>query len=1043
VAGVSGPLGFGNIISFNGGRLGHTANNTFDYSPRFNTAAGQQYKIDTGGFNVTYSNNLASSGATLLKIGGGILTLAGSNSYSGLTTVSNGTLALVGPKTGTGNITVDDAGTLGIFEADARTNTPSTLTLGSSAGGGLEYDNMTNRAVAPLQASTIASSGSQLISINSGSFTTNTAGRTNPLVSWTSGSAPGTTLGVVDGGGGFLNTNGNRIEFITTSVALIWDGTNGASWNNANNWKDEGIPVNYADPKQVSLNDDAAGETNVTLTAAVAPEAVNINNNSLIYSITSSSGNKIGGAARFSKSGTADATLSGGFNDYTGITTLKGGTLNVNTLANGGSASDIGAAGNGATNLVFRGGTLRYVGAGSSSDHLFRLTTAGGSIVADGTGALNLSSPGSVLLNGVLTLGGTNENTNTVRISMIGVGSVVKNGSGRWILTGETNTYGGGTIVNAGILQVGASPSGSVGLGPVTLNNGTPLIFKRTGTVNVPGVISGNGYVDVIDTGTVILENNNTYSGPTTINAGTLQIGNGGSTGAINGGGGITNNATLVFASTGDATYQNTSTINGPGNVIAQAGRTRVIGANTYTGWTQINPGATFQPCQGNQGALVSSVVTNNGTLMLIRQDNGVFFYSNNVVGTGRVVKDANNNNDSDVTLLGTNTYSGGTVIGAGGLIIGDGVTAGAVPTLGTGFVFFTNGVTGNDIDRRIVWNIPGGTVTFGGTISGQGGIGFIGTATIANSGRVEQRGTNSLLTLSANNSHLGGATIVDATGRLRLGNGGLTGSSGSGPIANAGTLIFNRSGNSINGALTVGAISGAGSVQQTNSGIILATGNNTYAGDTVISNGTLALSGNLGGNVTVAGGNLAPGGLGTVGNLTNGGALNWSAGNVVVTLNKSLAQSNSFMSAGSISYTGGGLKLLNYGPTLTVGDRFVLFNSSITGGAGIPINSPGFIVQNDLGTDGSVTVTNVSASALAMTETHSGGTNQIITWPSAWNGYSLYSQTNGVLTNNPPQGGISGNWFKVVGSDLVNGYTNNNAFNKFNKSVFFRLQPY
>jgi hypothetical protein len=172
---------------------------------------------------------------------------------------------------------------------------------------------------------------------------------------------------------------------------------------------------------------------------------------------------------------------------------------------------------------------------------------------------------------------------------------------------------------------------------------------------------------------------------------------------------------------------------------------------------------------------------------------------------------------------------------------------------------------------------------------------------------------------------------------------------------------------------------------------------------------------------------------------LTNAGALNWNAGNIVVTLNKSTVQSNSFISAGSISYTGGGLKLLNYGPTLTIGDRFVLFNSAITGGAGIPINSPGFTVQNDLGTDGSVTVTAVSTTA-TLSET-AGSTGVFLTWPSAFTGLSLYSQTNGILTNVAPQGGISGNWFKVIGSDSVNSYTN--TFNKLNKSVFFRLQPY
>src|SRR6202041_157091 len=100
------------------------------------------------------------------------------------------------------------------------------------------------------------------------------------------------------------------------------------------------------------------------------------------YSVTSSSGNDIGGSASLTKSGISAVTMSGGFNSYTGITTVNGGTLSVGTLANGGSASDIGAAANSAGNLLFNGGTLQYLGGTASSDHLFTLTTAGGAIDA-------------------------------------------------------------------------------------------------------------------------------------------------------------------------------------------------------------------------------------------------------------------------------------------------------------------------------------------------------------------------------------------------------------------------------------------------------------------------------------------------------------------------------------------------------------------------------------------------------------------------------------------------------------------------------------
>ena len=91
--GVGSPLGFG-TISFGGGSLQYTANNQYDYSGRFSTGSGQLFSIDTGGQSVSFGTNLNSSGGTLTKLGLGTLTLTVANSYSGLTTVSNGALAL-------------------------------------------------------------------------------------------------------------------------------------------------------------------------------------------------------------------------------------------------------------------------------------------------------------------------------------------------------------------------------------------------------------------------------------------------------------------------------------------------------------------------------------------------------------------------------------------------------------------------------------------------------------------------------------------------------------------------------------------------------------------------------------------------------------------------------------------------------------------------------------------------------------------------------------------------------------------------------------
>ena len=90
--GSANALGSTGTISFNGGTLQYSASNTTDYSGRFSTAASQQYRVDTNGQSVTLGSDLTSVGGTLTKIGSGTLTLTGTNSYDGGTTVSGGRL---------------------------------------------------------------------------------------------------------------------------------------------------------------------------------------------------------------------------------------------------------------------------------------------------------------------------------------------------------------------------------------------------------------------------------------------------------------------------------------------------------------------------------------------------------------------------------------------------------------------------------------------------------------------------------------------------------------------------------------------------------------------------------------------------------------------------------------------------------------------------------------------------------------------------------------------------------------------------------------
>jgi fibronectin-binding autotransporter adhesin len=1041
--GTSGPLGFGGTISFNGGTLGWNVNNVFDYSSRFSTAASQAYSFDTGGQNVTLATGLSSSGGTLTKANNGTLTLSGTSSYSGLTTVSGGKLVLQGSKTGSGNITVADGAALGVTDTGTQV-TPGTLTVGTSGDATLEFNNVNSTTTAPLAAGTLSSASTVTINVNNGTFT---VGQSYPLFSWTSGSAPAVNLGILNGFVGNLTTNGNSIKLNVTATSFTWTGIADGNWDltTANNWLQNGGAVIFANGGPAFF-DDSSTRTNVTVNALVQPTTITVSSTNP-YSITSSGGNNIGGSAKLTKTGNGSLALSGGANTYTGVTTLSGGTMSVGALANGGVASDIGQAGSSAANLVLNGGTLQYTGSGASIDRLFTLSTGNGTIDNLGS-ALVFSNAAPLAYTGngarTLTLAGTNEDNNTLAAALAnngGATALTKNGTGKWILTG-TNSHSGVTTIANGILQIGAGgATGSPGSGNIT-DNGL-LVFNRAGTLTVSGAISGTGAVINDGTGTVILANNSTYPGGTTINAGTLQVGNGGATGSLNSGGPITNNSLLIFNSTAASSYSGNGLITGPGNVIVRGNGSLVkaIGANDYTGWTLIEAGATFQPCEGQNGGLASSVVTNNGTLKLVRQDTATFFVTNNIVGTGRLLKDVNNQNDNDVTLLGVNTYTGGTVIAGGEIVLGDGVTPGLGSIVGD--VIFTNSPTGQDLYRSLTFNHLE-DVTYSGILSGTGGV------SVANSGRVVQRGSGTL-TLTGNNTHRGGAAIN--AGTLQVGNGGTSGSIGSGPITDNGVFAFNRSDNvTLSNVISDGTIA-VGSLVKLGAGTLTLAVTNGYTGTTTVSNGTLVVNstntaastivygGTLGGSGTFIGAapvtvtlnpgtTLAPGA--SVGTMTINGDLS-IGGNVAIEVNKSLAQSNDLVVVtGALNNTGTGtLTVANLGPALVVGDKFTLFSQLVANGAALTVTGGNATWANNLAVDGSISVATVLVvTPPTLTFTPIGGNSLQFSWTGS---FKLQSQTNSINV------GISNNWVDYPGGgtspvtapiDVTKG------------TVFFRLAP-
>ncbi len=547
---------------------------------------------------------------------------------------------------------------------------------------------------------------------------------------------------------------------------------------------------------------------------------------------------------------------------------IEGGGVSVGNIDAGrltvSGEITVGTLGNPAT-LTLNYGTISVNTLGIGATGHYTDTTAGRLVLIGDNPTIKMAGDVTVLIRS--TISGTN--------------GLTKDGLGTLVLAAN-NTYSDGTVINAGTLQIGNGGTlGMLGAGDV-LNNGT-LVFNRSNTLIVSNLITGTGGVIQAGSGTTVFMADNTYSGGTTISGGTLQIGNGGTTGAF-GSGDVLNNGTLAFNRSDDVTVANE--ISGSGRLRQNGTGTLIITANnTYSGGTTISAG-TVRIDDG--GALGSGAVTDHGTLAFNRSD--TFTFANAISGTGMVAQIGS----GTTVLTGNNTYSGSTLITAGTLQVGNGGTSG---TLGTGAVSNDAHLAFNQTDTLVVAN----------TITGSGSLSQLGTGTV---------------TLTGSNSYAGTTTI--SAGTLRVGDGGTTGTLGAGDVFNNGTLVFNRS-----DSLTVSnLITGSGQVRKLGGGTMTWVADNDYTGPTIISSGTLQV-----------------GDGGTTGTLGTGDVTN----NATLVFNRSdtLTMANTIAGSGTLSQNGTGTLVLT-GTNTYSGRTLILAGALQVGNGGTAGNLGSGIVSND-----------------------------------------------------------------------------------------------
>jgi fibronectin-binding autotransporter adhesin len=484
-----------------------------------------------------------------------------------------------------------------------------------------------------------------------------------------------------------------------------------------------------------------------------------------------------------------------------------------------------------------------------------------------------------------------------------GAGGITKEGAGFNAVLNAPNTYAGPTVVNGGVLYLAATHAlptstaltvnaGTLSLNPpftatpVTAGNYNQTVSSLSGTggtislgsatltvdqasdTTFAGSITGTGSLTKLGTGTLTLAGNTTFTGLTTISAGTLQIGDGGTTGSITGN--VLNNAALVFNRAG--TTQFVGNIAGSGSLTKTgAGTVTLTGTNTYASTTTIRGGSLsiFRTSSLPSGGDVHVVEGNlnlsaSATVGSLTFGDGVLTGARSVTGSP----------GSTLTVNGNINFNGP---GQPGLI--------QVPVslpAGTHLIDNPNGQVGSSYDLVISSPISGAG---GITKQGSGGFWVALTAqntytgpTIVNAGTLYLGTTNALppaaaLTVNAGTLRLNPTTTQHGVvaGNYNQTVGSLAGTGGSISLGSA-TLTVNQA----SSTTFAGSIFGTGgSLIKSGTGTLTLSGTNLHTGGTTITGGSLNITSATalpaGGDVTVAQGTFRLGASATVGDLTFG----------------------------------------------------------------------------------------------------------------------------------------------------------------------------
>ena len=405
-----------------------------------------------------------------------------------------------------------------------------------------------------------------------------------------------------------------------------------------------------------------------------------------------------------------------------------------------------------------------------------------------------------------------------------------------------TNSYTGPTTIGGGSLIIaGAGSLGSGSYAAAIPNNGA-LVFNTTTNQILGGAISGNGSLTQSGNNLLTLTASNTYTGPTTISGGTLQLGTGqsGQDGSISNTSGLTNNATLVYDLSGNQTAS--YVISGSGSLITMGtGQLTLNAANSFSGNVTISAGTLTSATGnlvGNTALGENNVVTvAAGATLNIGGANGsggqigASQLNTIVVNGGTLNFELTNSDGWDGPYMGAFFLNGATVTSNGysGPRWGYGQSSGTISTVGAPSTW-----------SAPMWLVAGSgesltfatsaNLTVSGVIADFPGLGGL---------PLYQAGPGTLI-LTASNTYIGATFINGGTLQLGTGQSGQDGSLATSGIIDSTALVYDLAG----GQNAAYAIGGAGSVTKSGPGmLVLSNTSNSYSGSTTVSGGTLVIA--------------------------------------------------------------------------------------------------------------------------------------------------------------------------------------------------------